>query len=308
MAIKGVSTLRVGKLTWMDIKNPTPEIMEEVKKKYDFHELDIEDTLSPHQRPKMDEYEDYAFIILRIPYYDSRKKTVLSEEVDIFVKDNVVITIHWGSLKALTQFFDSCERDAKFRRKMMGSGSGILLYEVIDHLYASVFPILAKMERSIGKMENEVFHFNPKHDMLKEILLLKKNLIHFRRVIAPQREVVLQIEDMQLPFLTQDLEVYFDDLVDKIEKIWNSLEHHKELIDSLQDTNESIISHTTNNVIKMLTVFSVVMLPMTFVTSLYGMNVSLPGDDHPWIFFIIAGVMGSIFIVMLLFFKWRRWI
>ena len=126
--------------------------------------------------------------------------------------------------------------------------------------------------------------------------------------MAPQRGVVAQIEHKNKKFLPHSLEVYFDDAVDKIEKIWSSLENMKELIESLQDTNESIISHTTNNVIKILTVFSVVMLPLTFLTGLYGMNVALPGAESGAIFMVLTGVMIGIVLTMLGFFKYKRWI
>ena len=109
-------------------------------------------------------------------------------------------------------------------------------------------------------------------------------------------------------FLPSTLEIYFDDIVDKVEKIWNNLENLKDLIESLQDTNESIISHTTNNVIKTLTVFSVVMLPLNLLAGLYGMNVDLPYSAHPAMFFYISGGMALLLLAMLVFFKVKRWI
>jgi magnesium transporter len=143
--------------------------------------------------------------------------------------------------------------------------------------------------------------------MLKDILNIKKNIIVFRRVIAPQRSVIAQIEHKNKKFLPESLEIYFDDVVDKIEKIWNSLENLKELVASLQETNESIISHTTNNVIKILTIFSVVMLPLTFLTGLYGMNVALPMADRTETFFMLTALMVLVVATMLGFFKYKKW-
>ena len=292
----------------MDVQNPSPALLEKLKGSYGFHELDVEDCLSEHQRAKIDEYDDYLFIILHIPYYDKRKGRIVSEEVDIFIQAGMMITVHWGGLKVLTDMFEKAQSSAAFKKEVMSHGSGFLLYEVVDQLYSSAFPILDKIERNVTGLEKDVFSLSQQHDMLREILNTKKNIITFRRLIAPQRTVIAQIEHKNQKFLPDSLEIYFDDVVDKVEKMWSSLENLKDLIESLQDTNESIISHTTNNVIKILTIFSVVMLPLTFLTGLYGMNVSLPLAGNDSVFFLIAGVMVGVVGVMLGYFKFRRWI
>lgn len=306
--MKGTKTVRLGKLTWMDLRDPEPKLLAKLGQEFKFHDLDIEDCLSDNQRAKIDEYDDYLFIILHIPYYDRRHQRVLSEEVDIFIKNDTLITVHWGSIKALTDLFDSTKKSPSMKKAMMGAGTGFLLYEILDHLFESNFPMLDKIERNLKSLERDVFTLSQQRDMLKDILNVKKNIITFRRVIAPQRRVVAQIEHKNKKFLPEALEIYFDDVVDKVEKIWGTLENLKELIESLQDTNESIISHTTNNVIKILTVFSVVMLPLTFLTGLYGMNVGLPGAGEPYIFYVILGAMAGVVLGMLAFFKYKRWI
>jgi magnesium transporter len=306
--LKGTRSISLGKLTWIDIKDPEPKLLAKLQKQHGFHELDIEDCLSENQRSKIDDYDDYLFIILHIPYYDKRHQRIISEEVDVFIKNNLVVTVHWGALKTLRTLFDDCKSSAAKRKEFMSSGSGFLLYEIIDQLYSAGFPMLDKMERAVTSLERDVFSLSGKHDMLKDILITKKNIITFRRVIAPQRTVIAQIEHKNKKFLPDSLEIYFDDVVDKVEKIWNNLESLKDLIESLQDTNESIISHTTNNVIKILTVFSVVMLPLTFLTGLYGMNVALPLAENKGTFLILTGAMIGIVLLMLGLFKYKRWI
>lgn len=305
---KNSRSISLGKLTWIDIQNPESKQLEKLAGKHGFHELDVEDVLSENQRSKIDEYNDYLFIILHIPYYDKRHQRVVSEEVDVFIKNNLIVTVHWGSLKVLTKMFESCKKSMVNRKELMGNGSGFLLYEIIDQMYSSAFPMLDKIERNVTSLERDVFNMTGQHDMLKDILLIKKNIITFRRVIAPQRTVIAQIEHKNKKFLPDTLEIYFDDVVDKVEKIWNNLENLKDLVASLQETNESIISHTTNNVIKILTVFSVVMLPLTFLTGLYGMNVALPLAHHDAVFFIITGVMVGVVALMLILFKYKHWI
>ena len=292
----------------MDVQDPEPKLLAKIKEQHGFHQLDIEDCLSENQRSKIDEYDDYLFIILHIPYYDKRKQRIISEEIDVFIKNNLLITVHWGSLKPLMDLYETAQKNTAKRKELMEHSSGFLLYEIIDHLYSDAFPMLDTLERNMTSLERDVFSLTQQHDMLKEILNMKKNIITFRRIISPQRGVIAQIEHKNKKFLPGSLEIYFDDVVDKIEKIWSSLENLKELIESLQDTNESILSHTTNNVIKILTIFSVVMLPLTFITSLYGMNVALPLAQHEKVFAILVILMLSVISSMLAFFKYKRWI
>jgi magnesium transporter len=309
MPLKGTRSITLGKLTWIDVQNPQPGLLEKLRVKHGFHELDMEDVLSDNQRSKIDDYKEYLFILLHIPYYDKRKQQVLSEEVDIFIKNNLLITIHWGSLKPLVKFYDDCKKKPSTRKEMMDHGSGFLLYEVIDQLYSSAFPMLDSIERSVTSLERDVFSWgSSQKDRLKDILNLKKNIINFRRIVGPQRPVIAQIEHKNKKFLPESLEIYFDDVVDKIEKIWSSLENLKELVTSIQETNESIISHRTNNVIQVLTIFSVVIAPLTFLTGLYGMNVGLPFASEPWIFLVLIGCMFLIILGMLGFFKHKNWL
>lgn len=305
--LKGTRSIKHGSLTWVDIENPTLELLQELKEKYSFHDLDIEDCLSENQRSKIDEYPKYLFMILHVPVMEKRQRLAV-EEVEVFIGNDIVITVHWGPLKSLDTLFEKTSDTVMLKEKYMEKGSGYLLYEIVDTLFTDMFPILDNIEGALSNLERDVFTLSEQRDMLREILRTKKNIIVFRRIIGPQRTVIAQLEHKNKKFLTTNLDIYFDDVVDKIEKIWSSLENVKELVESLQDTNESIISHTTNNVIRILTTFSVIMLPLTFITGLYGMNVSLPGATKNEVFFILTGVMIFIVISMLVFFKHKKWI
>ncbi len=138
-------------------------------------------------------------------------------------------------------------------------------------------------------------------------MMLKKNIITFRRIIQPERPVISSLEHKNKKFLPETLEVYFDDVVDKIEKQWSSLDSLKEVADTLQDANESLISHRSGETIKVLTIFSVIMLPLTLITGLFGMNVALPQSENPTAFLGIAGIMLAIALAMFTYFRWRKW-
>lgn len=302
-----VDSLKYGKIVWTNVVNPDEAAMSTLKDKYGFHELDVEDCLSEVQRSKIDDYEDYLFIVLHFPYYDKRKKRIQQEEVDIFIGPNYVVTLHDGRLKALGRLMEEFQKNRE-SKEQMGKGTGYLLYVIIRELFNDTFPLVDDMERSISGIERDLFDGDAEKDMVRDILWLKKDIITFRRIISPQRAVIAQLEHKNKKFLPENLEVYFDDVVDKIEKIWGNLENLKELAEDLQDTNEVLISHQTNRVIKILTVFSVILLPLTLITGFYGMNVGLPYAEMENVVHGIAVIMLGMVALMLGFFKWKRWL
>lgn len=308
MIITKIEKIKLNDIVWVNITNPDEYAMRKLYRKYKFHHLDLEDCLSEIQRPKIDEYDKYLFIVLHLPVEFGRTKTIIQSEVNIFIGQNYFITINKGN-KGLNDLFENCKKKKKLKEEFMGKGTGYLLYKVVDDLFTDCFPLLDDLSKDINELEKTAFDIKHQKDMLADILMTKKDLINFRRIIVSQRALIAQLEHKNKKFLPENLEVYFDDVVDKVEKIWNNLENVKDLVESLQDTNESLISHNINNVMKVLTVFSVTMLPLTFITGLYGMNLNnLPLAQHPMSFFIVAGIMGGIVSIMLLFFKYKKWL
>jgi len=293
---------------WISINRPTEDTVEYLKRHYKFHPLDLDDCISHTQRSKIDDYDDYLFMFLHVPVKSSRQKQIRTSDLKIFISQNFLITIH-NDDPTLKTIFENCQKKKKIKEEYMGKGTGYLLYMIIDDVFEAAFPLLDSLARSMDDIEKEVFDADHSKDRLKDILFLKKDLINFRRMIMPQRTIIAQLEHKNKKFLPANLDVYFDDVVDKVEKIWNNLENLHELVSSLQETNESIISHNTNNVIKILTVFSVIMLPLTFITGFYGMNVSgLPLAQTEWSIAYITAILFSVVFVMISFFKYKKWL
>lgn len=302
-----IKKLTHNSLTWENITKPTEKTVEYLGKKHKFHHLDLEDCLSKIQRPKIDEYDKYLFIVLHFPYYDKITDSIQQDEINIFIGASYIITLSPGN-KVLNEIFNKLKRRVTLRRKYMESTSGYLLYNIIDEMFAACFPLIDDISAEIDDLENEVFTMENPKDMLKDILSLKKDIITFRRIIIPQRTLVAQLEHKNKKFMPEDLDVYFDDIVDKVEKIYNNLETQWDIAASLHETNESILSHNTNNIIKILTIFSVIMLPLTFVTGFYGMNiVNLPIANHPYSVHIISGFLILVVLTMLVYFRYKRW-
>ncbi len=262
-------------LTWYNFTTLGEADMRYLQRHFRFHQLDYEDLVSTKQRPKLDEYPDYLFIIFHVPYYDRRNKRLVQEEVDVFIGQHFLVTIHSARLKVLEQLFTSVRDHADLRTEYMGKGSGFLLYEMISRLYENCFPMLDRIAERINQVEREIFAGRSKQ-MVEELSHLKLEIINFRRVIRPQRALVGALEANKQKFLPDNLEIYFDDVQDAISRSADLLDNYKEVVESLEDTNESYIQHRTNNVVKVLTVISLITLPVSTVAAVLGMNVAFP--------------------------------
>ncbi len=305
--------IKYKKNKWINLVNPTKEEMIHIAKKYHFHELDLEDCLQKTERPKIDEYDKYLFIVLQFPVYSKKHHRFNTEQLNIFIGQDYLITIHSGDLKALNKINEACQSSIKAKRTFFGdkTGTGYLLYEIISALFDSIFPISDKIQVSIKKIEDDIFESMKARNELFNIMIIKKNVITLRKILLPQRSVIAALEHKQKRFLPDDLVIYFDDIVDQIESLWNILATQKEIIESLEDTNESLLSHNINLTMRTLTVFSAIMLPLTFLTGLFGMNVKLPFEGaliHIEHFWSILGIMGLVAVLFFITFKWKKWL
>jgi magnesium transporter len=294
-------------LKWYDFTEPSEELVQFLAKKFKFHPLDLEDCLTENQRPKIDEYDRYLFLIFHFPVFNKNTQRITTAELDIFIGQNFVITIHRGVLKPLSKIRTECAQIIG-QRKYFSRGTGYFLYKLTSELFDYCFPIFDKLSKTSGQLEHAVFDKEGTKASVREIMLLKKNIIALRRIIGPERPVISSLEHKNKKFLPENLEVYFDDVVDKIEKLWHSLGSLKEVAETLQDANESLTSHRTEDTIKILTVFSVILLPLTLVSGIFGMNVWLPFGESTDAWIWISVGMFLIATSMFWFFRWKKWV
>jgi magnesium transporter len=300
-------TIAHGKVTWTNIENPNGEDIEHLRRNFNFHPLDLEDCLSKIERPKIDEYDDYLFIVMHFPIYDRDRQISQPSEVDFFIGATYLVTIHEGRLKPLIQLFEDCHAYEQTRRRHMSAGASRLLHSVIDKLVDYCFPILAQVDHNIQTIEDEVFSQNMRQ-IVQRISVVRRDIIALRRIIKPQLPIVANLEHVDRPLIREDLDVYFGDIHDHLQKAWEELEDQREVLEGLSDTSESVISYRINDVMKLLTIISVVMLPLSLISGIYGMNVLLPGENSIWAFPIILGGMVVIALAMLGFFKMKNWL
>lgn len=295
------------KLTWFYIERPTSNEVAFLAQRFHFHPLDLDDILSRIQRPKIDEYDDYLFMVLHFPVFDKENRITRPSEINIFVGENYVVTVHCsGDLKPLVKFFQECETDKKSRERYLGRSSGFLLYHILDRLVNSGFPILDKVAENIDVVE-DIILTKPVPETVREISLLRRDLISFRRVIHPQIAVIETLEREEYPFFKEDQEVYFGDIADHIRKIWDGLEDCKEVIDGLADTSNWLTSHRIQEIMRILTIIMGILAPPTLIASIYGMNIPLPGGVNSGSL-LALGILLAIMAITagIIFFYMRR--
>jgi magnesium transporter len=302
-----IERLSFGELEWIHIEEPGPLERAWLAEHYEFHPLDLEDVMSRNQRPKIDEYPDYLFIVLHFPVFDKQVGRLNSGELDLFVGPDYIITLPNQPLKPVEYLFERCRTSEETREQLFSKGAGYLLYQIVDQCFDYCFPMLRKIGNKLEQLEEEIFS-GRSEEVVRDISNVKQEIINFRKTIRPERTVLRDLERTKQRYMREDLEVYFDDIVDAAERIWDMLENYKEVVEALEDTNESVLSHRVNDVLRWLTAISVIVLPLTFLASLWGMNVGVPGEGSIAAFWIIVGVMIGLLAVMVGYFRHRGWL
>lgn len=305
-----LQSISCGKLTWIYIEKPDTPDVEYLAQHFNFNQLNLDDVLSRVQRPKIDEYPDHLFIVLHFPVYNKENRVTTPSEVDIFIGETFIVTIHKsGDLKPLAKFFSECLVDERTCAEYMSRSSGLLLYHILDRLINYCFPILNKVVDNVEKTEDLIFS-KATPETVHEIMMIRRDIIAFRRIIHPQIPVVEALERIEFPFLKEDQDVYFGDVADHIRKIWDSLEDAKEMVDGLVDTSNWLTSHNIQEVMRVWTIIMALLTVPGLIASIWSMNVRLPGTGinsfWPWIIIVMLMIISTG--ITYLFFRRRRWL
>ena len=291
-------------LRWINIERPRAVDQSWLEEQFDFHPLDYEDVFSRNQRPKVDEYDDYLFIVLHFPRYDKRAGRLNAAELNIFIGPDYIVTIPNEPLQPVEYLFERCGRDEDERDRHFGKGSGYLLYRIIDACVDACFPMLRKMGNKLDRIEEEMFE-GAAEDVVRDLSNVKQEIINFRKIVRPQRATFRDLERNKARYIPDDLDIYFDDINDASERIWDMLENYKEVVEALESTNESVLAHRGNETFRVLTAFSVILLPLTLLASILGMNQGVPGEGSTHAFWITMGIMLAVLLGLLYFFRRR---
>jgi magnesium transporter len=294
-------------LRWIHIESPRTADRDWLEEHFDFHPLDMEDVYSRNQRPKLDQYDDYVFIVLHFPLFDKDTGRILTAELDLFLGPDYLITLPNIPLPPLSAMFERYHEKDDLRADVFSKGSGYLLYKIVDTLVDASFPMLRKTGLKLERLEDDIFE-GRSSEIVRDISEAKQEIINFRKIVRPQRAVLRDLERTKQRYLQEELEIYFDDISDAAERIWDTLENYKEVVEALESTNESVLSHRLNETFRILTAASVILLPLTLIASIFGMNVLFPGEGESGTFVAILALMAVLLVAMVWLFRRRGWL
>jgi len=300
------------KLSWLNITQASETEIDYLRKKFKFNQLDLEDSYAHKhaQRPKLNIRPDYYFMVLLFPVYNRQTREIKPAEIDIFITKDHLIILHYNQLVPLKDFFKNCKEDKNEKDLYLNDTPAMLLYEILDRIYVSVFPMLDHISLNINAIEKNMFA-GKERQMVKEILIIKRNIVYFRKIMQVHKNILKKLISQQFVFSgrKEKTAIFYNDLLDYVKNIWDLLENYQQTINALEDTNNALVTFKLNDIMRTLTIFSVIVFPLTLMAAIFGMNVVyMPFVGTPLDFWKIIAIMLGATILMFAYFKHKKWI
>jgi magnesium transporter len=294
------------RVTWTDILAPTRDDMAALHQRYpQFHPLNLQDCLTVQEHPKLDTHDDYIFLVVHLPVWDEQERLSRVAEVDLFVARGTLVTSHQADLPALRGLWAEAAPPGQARDHRLGRGASPLLYDVLTGLIGGYEPLLAQVDGSLRHLEQNLFRDNTRH-LLTELALTRRNLIALRRMLKPQVEVMQSLARGSWSFIHEDLDLYWGDLSDTLAEMRATLDEQYEVISGLSDTVDTLASHRIDDVVRLLTYATMVTLPLTVISTVFSMNVLIPGERHPLTFPLAVGTALVLTVGVIWYLRHRR--
>jgi magnesium transporter len=307
-----IQTVKSRKLTWLNITNTSEQEINYLKKKFKFNQLDLNDSYAHKhaERPKINFRPDYIFLILLFPVYNRQTREIKPAEIDIYITKDHLITLHYNRLQPFKDFFQSCLDKKLYKENYLNQSPAMLLYEILDQLYQSIYPMIDHLSLNIDNIEKNMF-LAKERQMVTEILIIKRNIVYFRKIMQVHKNILKKMcTQHSIVFnYKENHPIFYNDLLDYTKNIWDLLENYQQTINALEDTNNALVTFKLNDIMRTLTIFSVIVFPLTLMAAIFGMNTSfMPIVGHPYDFWIILSIMGTATLLMFLYFKHKKWI
>lgn len=343
-----IQTVTFNNITFVNVTKPGDLDIKYLKNNFDFSALHLDDFIHRTQIPKIETMRDYTLLVLDFPFIPQdtsttankteekisktplgnllnlpptalstvplptfvttdKRRRILTSQIDIFIGKDYVVVLHEGVLPQINDIFSLCQKTLKSRKEFMNDGPTFLAYRIIDALVDSCFPIINELTVLIDKIDKELGE-KPSHKTLENISLTRRNIVVFQTMIKPLLPLFKQIEEGTHKQLNGTMQQFWGNVVDHLQKIWERLEDSRELIEGISESNESLLTSKTNEIVKVLTIFSAIILPLNLVASIYGMNIAgLPFAENNFSFELLMFLMFFTSAAMLITFKYKRW-
>lgn len=293
-------------VTWINIDGiHRVDIVEKIGNHFDLHPLVVEDIVSPHQRPKMEDFGECVYIVIKMLQYDDKEKSIKFEQVSIILGKNFVISFQEMKGDIFEPIRDRIRSGKGRIRKMT---SDYLAYALMDTVVDNYYSILEGLGNRIEEIEDIVV-VDPKPEILQEIHRLKKEMIFLRRSVWPLREVISRLERDELAYIQKVTQKFFRDVYDHTIQVIDTVETFRDMLSGMHDTYLSSISNRMNEIMKVLTIIATIFIPLTFIAGVYGMNFEfMPELKWRWAYFGVWGVILIIAAFMVIYFRRKKWL
>lgn len=288
---------------WVDLDKPIDEEAFVLTSDFHFHPLVIEDVIVEKGPPKLDVFDEYLFMVFYISYYKSAGE-LGKKEIDLFLGGNFVVTIHNDSFPMLEKIRNRCMRD----ERVLSRGAVFTFHTILDYLVDEFIEVQDEVQRFIDRLEAVVFSGTAESSILKRIFELKEDIGALRRLATTQRQILWRFSKGEYRLAKGASLIYFRDVFDHMNDIVEHAESFNDLLSNILHVYLSMASEKTNTIMKTLTIFTAVLLPLSVISGIYGMNVDFPEKNIPGNYFIILGIMAAIVLTMLIIFKRKDWL
>lgn len=300
--------LKIGKMTWFHCSNPSKKELDEIKNTYDLHEIIEEDISEVNTQDKVDVYDNSIFLVLHFPKFQNNW-TYASNEFNIILWKDFIISLTTYSTNHIEEIRSDYIESLKNWKEEFRTSPYYILYTMIDVMYDKVLQALTKFKWDLTHIEKKVFsEWNMDQSLIRTLTIKKRNAINLKHIMTPQEEILAELWKLLKELYHGDLDVYFEDLEYKHDKIMSNIAIVTESTDTLSDSYNSLMTIKTNHMVSVLTIVTVIIWIMTFLTWLYGMNVDLPGQQFTYTFLILIWIMAFVAGLMLIFFRKRDWL
>jgi magnesium transporter len=299
--IKPAKNLKTNKRIWVDVTDPAKSDLEKIAKAFPIHHLTLEDCSKTGNRVKLEQFNEYLFIITY--GLQSGKKGPVGFQMNFILGRNFLLTVHKEKILS----FDSLKSDSKRLEELLARGPDLLMHHLMDMEIDFYFPVLDEIEDEIDELEEEVYR-NIDRKVLGRLFRLKRQLLTIRKRVSPQKEVVLMLTQKSFPFISEHASAYYRDIYDHIIRINESVDDYREILSNTLEVHLSMVSNRMNEVMKALTIVATIMLPLTVLTGIYGMNLNIPESHFDDMYYIVLFLMAIIAVLMVIYFRRKRWI
>ncbi len=301
--VRLVETAGEGWKLWLDLEDPPEEEFGLLKALFDFHQLALEDCLGHTHHPKLDNYEEYLFLIMHAARWNAEEMRLETVELDCFISPQVLVTYHLEPLPSIQEAKVRCLK----KEGALSHGTDYLLHVILDTLVDNYAPVLDQIGNIIEVAEDEIFG-EPTRSTLTRLFSLKKEVAQLWRFALHQREILLRLSREKFFVIRQPQAVFFRDVYDHLVRVSDLTEQYRDLISGAMNVYITVTSNRTNEVMKILTIFAAILLPLSVIAGIYGMNFrTMPELEWRYGYYAVLGGMAAFALGMLLFFRWKKW-